>query len=193
MILGRWMAVPRERRQLRCSVTSIGAWHVLTDRYGICSSNAWMRTMTTLYPRSAHCRTQNRSSSVLEHFTVEIRELRNSPVLLICHLRPQTQDHPFSLPPYLNETPITQQMWRSLTFITLWQRHLTLWSLTFPVNSPSLFDQMFLLALPVNGWTAKGTHDLDVCSSGLSKYTLLWMNESFKYMWCFSSDSFGFS
>lgn len=96
MTLGRWMAVPRERRQLRCSVTSIGAWHVLTDRYGICSSNACMRTMTTLYPRSAHCRTQNRSSSVLEHFTVEIRELRNSPVLLICHLRPQTQAHPFS-------------------------------------------------------------------------------------------------
>lgn len=55
------------------------------------------RTMTTLRPRSAHCRTQNRSSSVLEHFIVKIREPRKSPLFLICHLLPQTQAHPFSL------------------------------------------------------------------------------------------------
>lgn len=69
-------------------------------------------------------------------------------------------------------------MWRSLTFIILWKRHLTLWSPTFPVNNPSLFDQTFLLALPVNGWTAKGTHDLDVCRSGLSTCSHGWTSLS---------------
>lgn len=54
------------------------------------------RTMIALCPRSARCRTQNRSSSELEHFT-EIRELRKSPLFLICHLLLQTQAHPFSL------------------------------------------------------------------------------------------------
>ncbi|XDV51653.1 hypothetical protein PO909_020495 [Leuciscus waleckii] len=79
MTLGWWMAVPRERWQLRCPVTSIGAWHVLTDRYSICSSNAWMRTMTTLYPRSAHCRTQNRSLFVLEHFNTRDQRTEKFP------------------------------------------------------------------------------------------------------------------
>jgi len=67
-----------------------------------------------------HTAIQTEAHLYLSTSTVEIRELRNSTVLFICHLLPHTQAHPFSLWPYLNKTPITQQMWRSLTFITLW-------------------------------------------------------------------------
>lgn len=38
------------------------------------------------------------------------------------HLHPQA--HPFSLMAISQLIPITQQMWRSLTFFTLWQGHL---------------------------------------------------------------------